>query len=225
MLHLGLKNVKHDYCLGGCILESVSSERDLGVIIQNDFKVSEQCSKVVKTANKILGMINRSFTFKTKDNILQLYKSLVRPHVEYCIQVWRPHLVKDISLLENVQHRATRMIPSLRSLSYEQRLVALKLTTLETRRLRGDLIEVFKIVKGFDDVNVSDFFSFAHTDLRGHSFKLFKPRFNTNIGKFAFTNRVVDEWNMLPVDVVSSNTVLNFKVKLDEYLRNGRGLT
>lgn len=225
VLHIGHRNTNQDYTLGSCVLESVSSERDLGVIIQNDLKVSEQCSKVVKTANKILGMINRTFTFKTKDNMLQLYKSLVRPHVEYCIQAWRPHLVKDIALIENVQHRATRMIPSLRGLSYEQRLEKLNLTTLELRRLRGDLIEVFKIINGFEDLDVSNYFSFAHSNLRGHSYKLFKSRFSTNIGKFAFVNRVVDEWNKLPIDVVSSNTVLNFKINLDVYLRNGWGLT
>ena len=124
-----------------------------------------------------------------------------------------------------MQRRATRMIPTLKGLSYHQRLSALNLTTLETRRLRGDLIEVFKILKGFDRVNYSRMFSFAANNLRGHSLKLYKSRFNTNVGKFTFSNRVVDEWNMLPVDVISSNTVLSFKIKLDRYIKNGRGLT
>ena len=155
--------------------------------------------------------------------MLQLYKTLVRPHIEYCVQAWRSHLVKDIAFIENVQHRATRMIPSLRSLSYEQRLAALNLTTLEVRRLRGDLIEVFKIINGFVDLDVCNYFSFVHNNLRGHSFKLFKPRFNTNIGKFSFVNRVVEEWNKLPAEIVCSDSVLNFKIKLDVYLRNGWG--
>ena len=120
--------------------------------------------------------------------------------------------MKDIQLLESFQRRATRMIPSLKGLPYDQRLHSLKLTTLETRRLRGDLIEVFKILKGFDDVDSSKFFILADTNLRGHNLKLFKSRFKTNIGKFAFCNRVVDTWNLLPLDVVSRNTVLNFKV-------------
>ena len=152
---------------------------------------------MVKTANKVLGMINRSFVYKTRETILPLYKSLVRPHIEYCIQAWRPHLVKDISLIESVQHRATRMITSLKGLSYEQRLNALKLTSLETRRMRGDLIEVFKILKGFEDVNSSKFFKLADTNLRGHNLKLFKSRFCTNIGKFTFCNRVIEQWNSL----------------------------
>ena len=97
--------------------------------------------------------------------------------------------------------------------------------TVDTRRLRGDLIEAFKILKDFDTVDYSMMFSFAANNLRGHNLKLYKSRFSTNVGKFMFSNRVVDEWNMLPVDVISSITVLSFKIKLDRYIKNGRGLT
>ena len=136
-------------------LKRCGRENDLGVIVQNNLKVSEQCSKVIKTANRVglLGMISRTFQNKSKETIIPLYKSLVRPHLEYCVQVWSPHLIKDIKLIENVQHRATR-IPELHGKAYEQRLIEVKLTTLETRRLRGDLIEMFKILKGFDKTSL-----------------------------------------------------------------------
>ena len=201
----------------------VEDEQDLGVIMQNDLMVSKQCSKVVKTANRILGMIYRTVCYKTKNVILQLYKSLVRPHLEYCVQAWRPYLKKDINLIEKVQRRATRMIPALHKMPYELRLKELKLTTLETRRLRGDLIEVFKILKGFEEVDSSYFFELTDTHLRGNSWKLYKSRFEKNWGKFAFTNRIIDEWNRLNDEVVSSNTIDNFKIKLDYYLKNCRG--
>ena len=81
--------------------------------------------------------------------------ALVRPKLEYCVQAWRPYLKKDIDLLEKVQKRATRLMIKDRSLSYEEMLQRLGLTSLETRRLRGDLIEVFKIFKGFDDHSVA----------------------------------------------------------------------
>jgi len=96
VVHFGKSNNKCQYTLGGKLLEEVNEEHDLGVIVSADLKVSSQCAKVVKTANKILGMISRTFTLRSKDVILQLYKSLVRPHLEYCIQAWRPHLQKDI---------------------------------------------------------------------------------------------------------------------------------
>ena len=98
---------------------------------------------MVKTVNKILSMISRSFTYKSKDAILQLYKSLVRPLLEYWVQAWRPHLQKDINLIEKVQRRATKLIDSFRNLSYHERLLKLGITTLEARRMRGDLIEIF----------------------------------------------------------------------------------
>jgi ribonuclease P/MRP protein subunit RPP40 len=73
-------------------LEEISEERDLGVIVQQDLKWSKQCSKSVSTANRILGMIKRSFCYLSKDVVLKLYKSLVQPHLEYCVQAWRPYL-------------------------------------------------------------------------------------------------------------------------------------
>ena len=78
-----------------------------------------------------------------------MYKAVVRPHLEYCIQAWRPYRKKDIDTLEHIQRRATKITPGLRDLSYEERLKECGLTTLETRRLRGDHIEVFKIFNGY----------------------------------------------------------------------------
>jgi len=83
------------------------------VLIQDNFNVSEQCTKVVKTCNRILGMIKRSFTFRSGNMIVTLYKALIRPHLEYCGQAWRPHLKKDINLLEKVQHRETKLVSGL----------------------------------------------------------------------------------------------------------------
>jgi hypothetical protein len=136
VMHLGSNNPKCQYILGGQFLQEVTEEKDLGVIISNDLKVGSQCARATLTANRILGMISRTFTCKNRETILLLYKSLVRPHLEYCIQAWRPHLQKDINLLEKVQRRATRMIENFSKLSYQERLSRLKLTTLETGRLR-----------------------------------------------------------------------------------------
>ena len=82
-------------------------------------------------------MIRRNITYKDKSLIVPLYKAIVRPHLEYCIQAWNPHLRKDIDMLEKTQRRATKLIPGLRDLRYEERLKECGLTTLETRRLRG----------------------------------------------------------------------------------------
>ena len=116
-------------------------KKDIGVIITDKLEVIEQCAKASKKAND-----QQSLQNKTKDVALQLRKSLVRPNLDYCIQAWRPF--KQKNLLESVQRRATRMKPDLRHLDYPNRLRVLNITTLETRRLRADLLEVFKIFNG-----------------------------------------------------------------------------
>ncbi len=110
-----------------------------------------------------MGFINRNFSFKNKDVILPLYISLVRPHLEYAVQFRAPHHAKDVAKLEAVQRRATEMITSLRNKSYEERLARLNLFSLEKRRLRGKIIECFKILKGFTNVDASKLFSIDNT--------------------------------------------------------------
>ena len=149
-------------------------ERDLGVMVDRDLKASKPCVKAAATANRVLRMISRTIYNKSIDILRPLYKSLVRPHLEYCVQAWRPHYQKDIELLERVQRRATRMIEGYKTIPYEERLLLLGLTTLETRRLRGDLIETFKIVGGFSRLNKLDFFSMHNSvNTRGHNLKLY----------------------------------------------------
>jgi len=104
-------------------------------------------------------------------------------------------LKKEINLLEKVQHWATKLVSGLEKLTYEERLDLLGLTTLEERRLRGGMIEVFKILKGFYAVSSSTFLTLSSSGLLGHSLKLFKNQYCSNIGKFSFSNRVVEHWN------------------------------
>ena len=141
--------------MGGAVLGRTTQEKDLGVTFSVDMKVSEQCGIAVSKGNKMLGL---TVMYKEKQLIVRLYKSIVRPHLEYCIQAWRPYRKKDIDKLERIQRRATRIISELIYLSYENRLLQCGLTTLETRRLRGDQIELFKIVNGYEDVHRNIFF-------------------------------------------------------------------
>ena len=123
------------------ILGETTVEKDLGIMISNDLKVSEQCGRAAKKAMRILGMIGRTFKSLDDASLKTLYCSFVRPHLEYSVQAWSPYLVKDIATLEKVQRRAMKMVPKLRKLPYEERLEKLNLYPLEQRRLRGDLIE------------------------------------------------------------------------------------
>jgi len=109
-LHFGNKNVKSVYLLGDKSIRADEEEKDLGVIIHQSLKSTNQCVTAAKSANKTLGMISGTFENKDTRIMLKLYQSLVRPKlVEYCAQAWRPYLKKDIEMLQKVQKRAKRL--------------------------------------------------------------------------------------------------------------------
>ena len=122
-------------------------ERDLGVIVDNKLKFGEQCDSVVSKANATLEMIKRNIVSRNHNIITKLYKTLVRPKLEYCIQAWRPYLRKDVDKLERVQRRATKLISECRKFSYEDRVKFTGLTTLEDRRDRGMNYKCEKVMK------------------------------------------------------------------------------
>jgi hypothetical protein len=103
----------------------------------------------INKSNSIMGLIRRTFTYIDTPTFLMLYKALVRPHLEYANSVWNPYKKKHITALENVQRRATKLIPGFKDMTYENRLRKLKLPTLAYRRKRGDMIEAFKLTSGF----------------------------------------------------------------------------
>ncbi len=104
-MHIGKRNCEFGYQMNGITLGTVTEEKDLGVVVRNDLKVSGQCAQACSKANKMLGIINRTIQNKTEEVMMCLYKALVRPQLEYCTVAWSPHYVKDRDMLERVQHR------------------------------------------------------------------------------------------------------------------------
>ena len=220
VMHLGKSNAQNKYCLGNNVLKGSEKERDLGVMIDKSMKFSEQVSSAVGKANATLGMIKRSITCRKKNIVTKLYKALVRPKLEYCVQVWRPYLLKDIDKIERVQHRATKIIEECRGLCYEERLRVTGLMTLEDRRIRGDMIEVFKILKGVNKNDSGSWFQLVNNNrTRGHSLKIAKKRSRLDIRKNSFSQRVINDWNSLPEEVIEASSVNSFKNRYDEYIR------
>ena len=213
-IHIEHGNMDEEYKMGDAVLGRTTQEKDLGVTFSADMKVSEQCGIADSKGNQFLGLIRRTTTYKEKQLIVPLYKAIVRPHLEYCTQAWK----KDIDKLERIQRRATKMIPELRDLSYESRLLQCGLKTPETRRLREDQIEVFKIVNGYEDVDRNMFFKLKEgSRTRGHKAALVKEQCRLDMRKYSFSQRVINEWNKLPNDCVNASSVNMFKNRIDRY--------
>ena len=122
------------------------------------------------------------------------FKAIVRSHLEYYIQAWRPCRKKDIETLERIQRRATKMNPELRELSYEERLKECGLRILETRRLRGDQIEVFTVLNGYTNISRNMFVSLKKDNRnKGHEITLVKDQCILDIRTYSFSQRTLNK--------------------------------
>ena len=200
-----------------CQIQTCKNEKDLGVIFDEKLNFDVHINSKVNLANRNLGLIIKTFTYLDTDMFLQLYKSLVRPHLEYASVIWTPRFKKDIIAIENVQRRATRALRNLQNLDYPARLRKLGIPTLEYRRARADVIEVYKLLNKIDYTS-AELLNFSDvTFTRGHNKKLFKPRARINLRKYSFSYRVIDNWNSLPQSVVEAPTLNSFKNRLNKH--------
>ena len=163
-------------------------------------------------------MIFKSFTYIDREVFLNLYKSLVRPHLEYATPVWSPMFKNDSIIFENVQRRATRLVNSLSDLTYENRLIAPEIPTLEYRRLRADVTEAYNILNQINRIDPNKCFIMSnYRAARGNSLKLFKRRSRLKVRASVFSNRVVDVWNSVPDNVVTAPSLNSFKSRLNKH--------
>ena len=150
--------------------------------------------------------------------MLKLYKTLVRPHVEYCTVAWSPHYKQDKEMLEKIQRRMTKMIDGMGNIEYGQRMKKLGLCTLEERRNRADLIQLFKMYRGLARPAFDTMFQFARVDkTRGHTLKLTKHCTSLEVRRNFFSERVIDRWNRLSQEVIEAESVNSFKSRLQKF--------
>ena len=195
--------------MGYAVLGRTTQEKDLGVTFSADMNVPEQCGIAASIGNQILGIIRRTIMYKEKQLIVPLYKAIVRLHLEYCIQAWRPYRKKDIDKLERIQRRATKMIPELRYFCYESRLLQYGLTTLDQETKR----------RPNKDVDRNMFFKLKEgSKIRGHKAALVKEQCRLDMINYSFSQRVINKWNKLPNDCVNARSVNMFKNRIDRYL-------
>jgi len=217
VLHLGRNKPMQQYRLRADLLASKSVERDLGAAVNDKLTLSQQCALAAKKANGILGCIKRSVASRTREVLLPLYTALVRPHLEYPVQLRAPQFKKDEELLERVQWRAMTMMRGLEHLSYEERLRELGLFSLK-KRLRGDLINASKYLKGRCQKDGAKLFSVVLSNrTRDNGHKLKHRKFRLNMRKNFFPLRVTEPWHRLPRGFVESPLEI-FKTCLDKVL-------
>jgi len=166
ILHIGKNNQEIDYKMKVSEdnydnITKCKEEKDLGVIFNKYLSFDVHIQNSINKANSMIGIIRRPFTFIEGEIFTNLYKSLVRPHLEYGNIVWFPQLKRQSVAIEKVQRRASKLIHALKDLDYKERLRQLKLPTLKYRRYRGDLNQVFKIINGTDDLKFEDFFTIS----------------------------------------------------------------
>ena len=186
--------------------------------MSNDLKWASQTEKATNAAKGIIAQLRNSFSYFDAELVRLLYVSLIRPHLEYAVPVWNPHLKKDIDELENIQHRATRLCPSIKKKRYEDRLKIMRLTTLVTRRKRGDLIQLYKILNGLDRVEWNNELSKADWGAnlrRGGTCYRREPATICSERDHFFLNRVIPLWNNLPQKVKELISLDSFKAGLD----------
>jgi len=136
VIHVGNRNPRFSYSKSNNKFQAVETEKDLGIMIRLDLKCSQLRIYAYKKAIRVMGMIKRTISYKEPNIRLSLYKTLVRPHVEYCSSAWNPFYKKDKDLLEKIQDRYTKMIINMKDKTYEYRLRHLRLWTLEINRSR-----------------------------------------------------------------------------------------
>ena len=235
VLHLGNNNPMHMYYMHSGsdlhLLKEVAVEKDLGIHTDNKLTYNVHIQEKINKANKTLGYIRHTFKYLDKENFLMLYKSLVRPHLEYGSTIWSPHFKYHIDAIERVQRRATRLVPGMKHLTYEERLENLGLETLEYRRRRADILELYRIMNEEHQLDLncycakcpakSMFQPALSNTTRGNSRKL-QIQEALSLRHHFFATGVTPQWNKLSNEVVTAKNINIFKSHIEKEMGNSK---
>ena len=227
VMHLGNKNpVRSYYVENGderVPLGVTEAEKDLGIMVANNGKTKLQAEKAIHKANHELGKMRKTFRFFNIKLFRILYPTYIRPQLEFASSAWNVLSKESVNKMESIQGRATKMVFELRTLSEQDRLNALGLTTLEVRRKRGDLIQLFKIMNKMEEVDIDMGMgnSISGGVGRRHGHQIQRERTGSYpMRNFSLPNRSATTWNILPQRVVNVESVNDFKSELDEHIKS-----
>ena len=164
----------------------------------------------------LLANMKIAFTYIDADMVRKIITTYIRPTLGYASVVWNPHQQKDINKLERIQRAATRWVPELKDLSYEERVKMLNLPTLEARRKRGAFITLYKCTTGMMEIDNPNFIPFSDRELRGNNKKIQQKRGDKDVRKYFFPINITEKWNGLPEQIVNAKNINQFKKLYDE---------
>ena len=219
-MHFGVTNPCHQYFLYDCQIERVATVKDLGILLSSSLKFNDHVSNQILKANRMLGLLRRSFYSREPQFLLIVYKVYVRSLLEYGCILWSPSNRNLVNCIEKVQKRFCRFFPALHGLNYRSKLLNLNLLSLESRRLRYKLIFLYKMLNGDCKLDPNNFFLFS---LRSsHHFscsKLLVPFSKHLYRSNFFTVDVVSHWNNLTFAERNVNTLSSFKNSVALYFK------
>ena len=186
-MHCGFNNPNHPYFLNGQQLQTIETQRDLGILVAKNLKFSTHVRSITSKAQKLLGLIKNTFVSREPSVIMPTFCALVRSVLEYGSVIWSPYTARDIQAVEKIQRRATKMVRGLGNFSYEERLRILNLDSLEKRRLKTDLIQLYKIINGHTLLKAQTLFNFNVPErARRHSIRIYPNRCRLDVRKYFF---------------------------------------
>jgi hypothetical protein len=217
VIRFGLGGCIPEYMLEGAQLEISTTQKDLGVFIDQDLKFHQHVDKIVSQAMRLCGWAMRTFYTRKSNVLLMLYKSIIRPRLEYASVIWNTNAKMQIKKIEKVQKWFTKRLAGMKKMNYSERLQTLQLESLVSRRRYLDLLHVRNAISNKELFTLQS--EATVRSLRGHNFTLFKPRSATRQRQNFFTNRVIDDWNRLPTHVISAISKPHaFRVALQKHI-------
>ena len=217
IMHVGKNNPGFLYFMNGTQLQVVEEEKDIGVLIHKSLKPSKHVEKIANMAGAVLAQLVKNFHFRDRHIFKRLYVQYVRPHLEFSSPAWNPWTERDIEVLEKIQRKAVGMISGLTpGTTYEQKCTELGLDTLKERRRKQDILQAFKILKGYDRVDPAKLFTKQGERIRAtrqtaNPENLVVPHTRLEIRRNSYFARVPDLWNNLDNNIKTAKTLQSFK--------------
>ncbi len=224
VLHLGRMNLEYNYKIDNVLLKKLHEHKDVGIIVDKEFKFSRMTEEACRRANSVLTQITRAVQYRSEKTMFGLYKQYVLPHVEFSSPAWSPYLRGDVLKLERVQRRATRMIEGFDALEYPERLERLGFLSLSERRARADLVMVHGLLNGRGGLPVENLFTRSRVQRTRSNYygNIQVQRARHDYRHNFFTLRVARMWNALPDSLKDCQDPVVFRREVGKYLMAGR---